>query len=94
MGQTGAEDGGDTGATVSDEFRDRLAAIVTREVQAAHGDILRELAEIAAENDRLKDQVRRLEERIRDARADLNTLRGARSMAGRQYDANGVEVVG
>lgn len=77
--------------TAETDLRDRLAAIVEREVKTAHADILRELAEARAEADGLKDQLRVAHERLATARDELNAARG---IGPASFDANGVRVSG
>jgi len=71
--------------TLPDGLRDRLAAIVEREVQAAHGDILRELGETKIELEAAKRLLLQKSEHLEHAIADLNRMRGIRG-----YDTNGV----
>lgn len=68
-----------------DVLRDKLAAIVAREIKRAHADILQELAAVELENEKLKQRVEDLVTSLAIAVQDLNALRGIR------YDENGVK---
>lgn len=58
------------------EFADRLRAIVEREVKAAHGDILKDLAESELARKEAELQVADLRRELTIARRELNALRG------------------
>lgn len=69
------------------ELRDKLRALVAREVQHAHADLIAELAETKAELEAAKRLLVQKSEHLEHARADLNKLRGVKV-----YDANGVAI--
>lgn len=61
------------------EFQARLEALVLREVQAAHGDILRDLAASEMARKEAELQVSDLRQELALARQALNDLRGIRT---------------
>lgn len=69
------------------ELRDALRALVDREVQRAHRELLEELAETKVELIAAKRLLLQKSEHLEHAIADLNKLRGITA-----YDANGVAV--
>lgn len=77
MGQADATTG--EAAPGLTELQDRLAAIVEREVKAAHGDILKDLAESELARKEAELAVSDLRRELAIAREELNALRGIRT---------------
>lgn len=71
--------------TPDEELRDKLAAIVDRELKKAHADILKDLARAELEIQTLKARQEDLVTSLAIATQELNEARGIR------YDENGVK---